>query len=186
MFSRILTLPLPLSLALVAPLLMACGPSAEATQQADAPKLRLAAQATDGTTLQSLIAAAPAILIAEVTQEQPSATPAARSEPSEPTEPREEDYKIDLQKELDRAREETSRTFTGFNIGPLIRLKTVDTLKGPATDILTLPATDADFKTAAPGDLFLIIMGNTHPDAVRPISSLEDPWVAEVKAALAE
>lgn len=184
MFSRILTsfptFAPALAVALTAPLLLACSDSADATQQqADAPQLTRAAEAPDATSLQSRVSAAPAILIAEVTVEQPATeTPA--------TENQEEDLKIDLQKELDRAREETSRTFTGFNIGALIRLKTVKTLKGPATDILTLPATDADFKTAQPGDLFLIIMGNTHPDAVRPISSLEDPWVAEVQGMLGE
>lgn len=94
------------------------------------------------------------------------------------------DTKINLQKELDRAREETSYVSSGLNVGALIHLQTIETLKGPTTEKLSLPNTHTAFQGAEEGDLFLIMMGTTHPDAIRKISSVEDNWVQIVKEAL--
>jgi len=131
---------------------------------------------SDIQTLKNLVEASSIILIAKVEIPRTSSEKIEKSKPA--------DNQIDLQKELDRAREETSRTFSGLNVGKLIHLNTVETLKGPQTQSLSLPMTDPDLKNAITGDLFLIMMGSNHPDAIRKISSVEDSWVERVKKAL--
>ena len=126
--------------------------------------------------INDLVKTASIILIAEVLNDQSSlSTPQSTDVP---------DKKIDIQKELDRAREETTYSSKALDIGSMVRLKTLETLKGPQTQILSLPITHKTLKDAAPGDLFLVMMGSNHPDAIRAISSIEDPWVQHVKATL--
>jgi len=122
-----------------------------------------------------IVQAATAVLIARVEPLAPGAEPKG-SQTDAPT--------IDLKKELDRAREETARSFKNINLGTMVRMKTVQTLKGPKTDILSIPATTEALQNAEPGQLFLVMFGVTDENAVRPIQSLDDPWVAQVKAAL--
>lgn len=116
------------------------------------------------------------IVIAEVQPETPLPVKSNTNEPA--------NIKIDIQKEFDKAREETAYSSTGLNVGSTIRLKTLETLKGPQTQILLLPTTHQDFKSAASGDLFVVMMGSNHPDAIKAISSVDDLWVQQVKAAI--
>ena len=125
--------------------------------------------------LGDLVQSATAVLIARVEPLAPAAEPEG-SEKDAPT--------IDLQKELDRAREETARSFKNINLGQMVRMKTVQTLKGPKTDILSIPATTEALQNAKEGQLFLVMFGVTDENAVRPIKSVDDPWVAQVKATL--
>lgn len=134
-----------------------------------------AVTSVETTSLNELVQAATAVLIAEVEPLAPKAEP----QDAETDAPR-----IDLEKELDRAREETARSFKNINLGAMVRMKTVQTLKGPKTDILSLPATTEALQKAEAGQLFLVMFGVTDENAVRPIESFDDPWVAQVKAAL--
>jgi len=126
-------------------------------------------------TLNDLVQSATAVLIAKVDPLAPKAEP----QDAEIDAPR-----IDLEKELDRVREETARSFKNINLGAMVRMKTVQTLKGPKTDILSIPATTEALQKAEAGQLFLVMFGVTDENAVRPIESFDDPWVAQVKAAL--
>lgn len=92
--------------------------------------------------------------------------------------------KIDLEKEIDRATEETARTFSGMGLAPFVQLKTVESLKGPKTNILSIEASTDALKNAEPGQLFVIFMGVDHPDAIKLISSRKDPWVQKIKEEL--
>lgn len=172
MFSRIVMSLLCFGVLSFAILIPAALSQAKGKSEPETPTPQIDMQVT-----KDLVKAASIILIAEVQVVQsPSKTPnTAQSS----------DSKIDLQKELDRTREETSRTYTGLTVGSLVRLNTVETLKGPKTQILSIPITDSDLQKAAPGNLYLIMMGPNHPDAIRPLFSIKDPWVEQVKAALA-
>jgi len=123
------------------------------------------------------------IVIAEIV-EQPSVSDDSKERVEKP-----DAVKIDLEKEIDRAREateETARTFTGLGLAPFVQLKTVKTLKGPKTNILSIEASTDELKIAEPGQLYVIFMGVNHPDAIKQISSLSDPWVQKIQEELAQ
>jgi len=178
MFFRIVTLLLCLCLLLLGVLLLPSAFShADENKGPEKPEAEASNVQTEEQIIKTLVETASIILIAKVQNAPPSPEKLENEKPSEP--------KIDLQKELDRAREETTQTFSGLDVGPLIRLRTIETIKGPQTQILSIPNTDEDLKRAMPGDFFLIMLGVNHPDAIKPISSMDDPWVKRVKLALA-
>jgi len=69
-------------------------------------------------------------------------------------------------------------------MGATLPLNTLQTLKGPKTARLSLPINNQAFLNARPEDLFLIMLGTNHPDAIKSIATLDDPWVKQVKALL--
>ena len=130
--------------------------------------------------LDELVKSAPVILLAEVIDS-----------PSNIQTPKNHDnvQKPDLERALKRATEghglKEERVYLDLKMDlKTIRLKTTQTLKGPKTDILGLPMTDKDFNSAKTGDLFLIMLGVQHPDAIKKVRSNQDPWVKRVMSIL--
>ena len=128
---------------------------------------------------EDLVRSAPVIFIAEVIND-----PLPTQVQHDP----QKTQKLDLERELRRVREgrksQEERVYTNINIVDtnLIHLKTTETLKGPKTALLQLPMTDPDYDSAQVGDLFLIMLGTQHPDAVKAIKSVNDNWVKQVKS----
>lgn len=127
-----------------------------------------------------LVQSANLIVIAEIVEE------LSVSDDAKEREEKPDEIKIDLEKETDRAREETARTFSGMGLDPFVQLKTVETLKGPKTNILSIEASTDSLKKAEPGQLFVIFLGMDHPDAIKQILSLDDPWVLKIKEELTQ
>lgn len=151
--------------------------------QADAQKSTSAERFERQAGFERLVQSANLIVIAEVSE--PTTLPDTPQEKVK----KPSDVQIDLEKEIDRAREateETARTLTGLNLSSFVKLKTVETLKGPSTNILSIEASTEDLKKAEPGQLFLIFMGVNHPDAIKLISTVNDPWVQKIKNEIAE
>lgn len=126
--------------------------------------------------LEQLVQSAPVILLAEVIA------------PSSKIQTHNNDdnlQKLNLEKEIKTVTEgrEVNEERAYFDLKmdiETIKLKTVQTLKGPKTDILGLPMTDTDFDSAQTGDLFLIMLGVQHPDAIKKVKSNKDKWVKRV------
>ena len=128
---------------------------------------------------EDLVRSAPVIFIAEVIND-----PLPTQVQQNPQQIR----KLDLERELRRVREgrqsQEERVYSNIKLTGtnLIHLKTTQTLKGPKTALLRLPMTDPDFNAAQVGDLFLIMLGTQHQDAVKAIKSVDDNWVKQVKS----
>lgn len=133
--------------------------------------------------LTQLVNSAPVILVAEIID-------TSFSSPNIKQKQRIQPNVLDLKRELKKATEgqnaEGERANFDIKIAdsPVKKLKTVQTLKGPNTGILSIPMADSDFDSAQNGDLFLIMLGVNHPDAILKIKSLNDPTLKHIQSIL--
>jgi len=137
------------------------------------------AKLTSLSSIDKLVKSAPVILIAELIGT-PSEKLKSNAQPI--------NSKLNLEKELKKVTEHEKsggeRVYFDLQADNFKtrRFKTIQPLKGPNTDILSLPTTDLDVETAKSGDLFVIMLGVQDPDAILPIKSLSDPLVQHIQS----